>query len=215
MLFIVFFPPRQKLVKCFHFCLQIGPGTPRKALCPPPLHFFPSLCFPPTPALALVFITPFLVFACRARPLPSLCTCPRLPKPPCTPFRVSCLSALLRSSLLSFFPPSPPSSLFSLSPFLLLLSLFQAESHSLLPMSLAFSSSCFHCHCMGGEPPCLSWSPSFVDFPFRIRTPFFPCVCLFLLRSSSRCVAPVASQSPEVGQRHGNPEGPGANKDRG
>ena len=27
-MFICIFPLRQKLVKCFHFCLQIGPGTP-------------------------------------------------------------------------------------------------------------------------------------------------------------------------------------------
>ena len=105
--------------------------------------------------------------------------------PPCQKFVSSaCTNASLEWT--------PEMFLFPLPPVLLLLSLYKAESHSLLPMSLAFSSPCFHCRCIVGEPrppvflpPCLSWSPSFVDFPFLIRTPFFLFVCMFW------CVLPL------------------------
>ena len=197
-----FFPPRQKLVKCFHFCLHrsgyslVRPFVPPSFLCPP--FISSSLVFTHTrtrfslhnslPCLRLSCTHPCHLIPCRVFVFFLVCL-----DPPHTPFRVSVLSDLLRSPLLSFFPPSPPSSsLFPLPPVLLLLSLYKAESHSLLPMSLAFSSPCFHCRCIVGEPrppvflpPCLSWSPSFVDFPFLIRTPFFLSVCMFW------CVLPL------------------------
>ena len=184
-------------MKCFHFCLHRSGYSLVRPFVPP--SFLPLLCLPTPASLALVFITPFLVFACRAHtpaisfPVVSLsfssfASTPHVPHSG----SLSCPTSFAVPSSLSSPPPLRRRLCFPSPPVLLLLSLYKAESHPLLPMSLAFSSPCFHCRCIVGEPrppvflpPCLSWSPSFVDFPFLIRTPFFLSVCMLW------CVLPL------------------------
>lgn len=184
-----FFPPRQKLVKCFHFCLHRSGYSLVRPFVPP--SFLPLLCLP-TPALALVFITPFLVFACRAHtpaisfPVVSLsfssfASTPHVPHSG----SLSCPTSFAVPSSLSSPPPlrrrlcfpSPPSSFCCLfikpsrTPFFLCPWL----SHP--PASIAVVQSASPAHLFSfrracrGHPPL--WTPLFL---FALRSSFL-CVC--------------------------------------
>ena len=183
----MYFSSKTKVGEMFSFLFADRSGYPLVRPFAPPA-FLPLLCFP-TPALALVFITPFLVFACRARPLPSLFSLSSLASTPMNPMQCLLLVRPSSQSPPLFLPPPP----------LLRLCLPSIPSSFCCFLFKPSRTPFFLCPWLSPPPASIAivWSvpppsfrraclaPSFVDFPFLIRTPFFLSVCILW------CVLPL------------------------
>lgn len=175
----MYFSSKTKVGEMFSFLFADRSGYPLVRPFAPP-SFLPLLCFP-TPALALVFITPFLVFACRARPLPSLFSLSSFASTPMNP--IHCLLLVRPSS------QSPP--LFLPPPPLLRLCLPSIPSSFCCFLFKPSRTPFFLCPWLSPPPASIAivWSvpprPSAVPV---LPPPLWTSLCVLALRSSSECL---------------------------